>query len=167
MYKDMNYTEMSAQLLEQMPKGAFLTVSSGGRTNTMTIGWGSLGFIWKRPVFTVLVRYSRYTHHLIDQADEFTVSFPLKGQLDDALNICGVKSGRDIDKFRECALKTEKGRAVDTPIISDCDMHLECRIVYRQGMDRNGLVDDVKKPCYPNEDYHVLYYGEIVGAYRK
>jgi len=163
----MDFTEISQEALEQLQKGAFLTVSNQGITNTMTIGWGSLGYIWKKPVFMVLVRYSRYTHNLIDKADEFTVSIPLKGQLNQALNICGTKSGRDMDKFKECGLKTEKGRMVDTPIISECDIHIECKIVYKQGMEQNNLADSLKKSCYPKGDYHVLYYGEIVKAYRK
>jgi len=163
----MDFVGISKDVMEQLPKGAFLTVKGGGRTNTMTIGWGAIGFMWKRPIFTVMVRYSRHTYHLIDKADEFTVSFPLNEQLKDALNVCGTKSGRNIDKFGECGLKTEKGRVVDTPIISDCDMHVECRIVYRQGMDQNNLVDEIKGTCYPKEDYHVLYYGEILKAYKK
>lgn len=167
MYKEVDFTKVSGEVLEQLKKGAFLTVSDGERTNTMTIGWGSIGFIWKKPVFMAMVRYSRYTHQIIEKVDEFTVSFPLSGQLKDALNICGTKSGRDIDKFEECSLKTEKGQRVDTPIISDCNIHLDCKIVYRQGMNEGGLVDSIKESCYPGQDYHALYYGEILKAYRK
>ncbi|MDD2573742.1 MAG: flavin reductase family protein [Bacillota bacterium] len=167
MYKETDFTKISAEVLEQLQKGAFLTVSDGERTNTMTIGWGSVGFVWKKPIFMVMVRYSRYTHEIISKAKEFTVSVPLGGQLKDALNVCGKKSGRDIDKFKECSLKTEKGLAVDTPIISDCDAHIECRIVYRQGMDGNSLAGDINKNCYSTKDYHVLYYGEILKAYKK
>jgi len=167
MYKEMDYKEVSRQIMEQLPKGAFLTVKNGGKVNTMTIAWGTMGFIWNKPIFTVLVRYSRYTHELIHNADEFTVSFPLNGRLDDALNLCGTKSGRDIDKFAECALKTQRGRVVDTPVISGCDIHLECRIVYRQALAPENLDDGIKNSCYPVGDYHVIYCGEIVAAYRK
>lgn len=167
MYKETEFANISEEVLEQLQKGAFLTVSDGERTNTMTIGWGSIGYIWRMPIFMVMVRYSRYTHEIMSMAEEFTVSFPLNGQLKDALSICGTKSGRDVDKFKECGLNTEKGLAVDTPIISDCDAHIECRIVYRQGMDGSGLVDDINKNCYPTKDYHVLYYGEILKAYKK
>ena len=167
MYREMDFTEISGEALEQLQRGAFLTVSDGERANTMTIAWGSIGFMWKKPVFMVMVRYSRYTHEIISKAGEFTVSFPLRGQLKDALNVCGTKSGRDMDKFKECSLKTEKGQAVDTPIISDCDIHIECKTVYRQGMGAENLDDGIKESCYPKEDYHEIYYGEIVAAYRK
>ncbi|MGI6703028.1 MAG: flavin reductase family protein [Clostridia bacterium] len=167
MYREMDFTEISGEALEQLQRGAFLTVSDGERANTMTIAWGTIGFMWKKPVFMVMVRYSRYTHEIISKAGEFTVSFPLRGQLKDALNVCGTKSGRDIDKFKECSLKTEKGQAVDTPIISDCDIHVECKIVYKQGMDESSLADIIKESCYAGGDYHVLYYGEILRAYRK
>jgi flavin reductase (DIM6/NTAB) family NADH-FMN oxidoreductase RutF len=167
MYKEVDYKEVSREIMEQLPKGAFLTVKNGDNVNTMTIAWGAMGFIWNKPIFTVLVRYSRYTHELIHNADEFTVSFPLNGRLDDVLNICGTKSGRDIDKFAECDLKAQKGRVVDTPVISGCDIHLECRIVYRQALAPENLDDGIKNSCYPVGDYHVIYCGEIVAAYRE
>lgn len=167
MYKETDFTKISEEVLGQLQRGAFLTVSDGERTNTMTIGWGSIGFVWKKPVFMAMVRYSRYTHEIISKAESFTVSLPLKGQLKEALKICGTKSGRDMDKFKECSLKTEKGQAVDVPIISDCDIHIECKVIYRQGMDGNNLAESIKGSCYPKEDYHVLYYGEILKVYRK
>lgn len=167
MYKEINFAEMSKELLNQISKGAFLTVKSGDIVNTMTIGWGSLGVIWSKPMFTIAVRYSRYTHELIEKAQDFTVSFPLKGQLKKELGICGTKSGRDIDKFKECNLTLKEGEVVNSPVIDECDLHLECKIVYKQPMDENALCDEIKEKAYANGDYHVLYYGEIVKAYIK
>jgi flavin reductase (DIM6/NTAB) family NADH-FMN oxidoreductase RutF len=62
------YEEYSQQFLKQLPKGAFLTVKDGDRLNTMTIGWGSIGWIWQKPILMVMVRYSRHTYELIDKA---------------------------------------------------------------------------------------------------
>lgn len=167
MYKEINFAEMSKELLNQISKGAFLTVKSGDKVNTMTIGWGSLGVIWSKPMFTIAVRYSRYTHELIEKTQDFTVSFPLKGQLKKELGICGTKSGRDIDKFKECNLTLKEGELVNSPVIDECDLHLECKIVYKQPMDENALCNGIKEKAYANGDYHVLYYGEIVKAYIK
>jgi flavin reductase (DIM6/NTAB) family NADH-FMN oxidoreductase RutF len=165
MYKEIKYNELSKELLGQLQRGAFLTAKSGDRVNTMTIAWGSIGYMWNKPVFIAMVRYSRYTYEIIDNAQDFTVGFPLNGQLKEALSICGTKSGRDIDKFRECNLKLIPGHKVDTPLIDECDIQLECKIVYKQPMDGENLAEDLKKRSYPEGDYHVLYYGEIVGAY--
>lgn len=165
MFKNIKYNELSKEMLTQLQKGAFLTVKSGDKLNTMTIGWGSLGYIWNKPVFMVMVRYSRHTFDLIDKAEDFTVSYPLNGQLKDALAFCGTKSGRDMDKIKECNLKLKNGNKVVTPIIEDCDLFLECKIAYKQHMDEKLLSKDIKDRSYSMGDYHVLYYGEIVDAY--
>lgn len=167
MYKEIEFSSISKELLEQLQKGAFLTVKNGDKVNTMTIAWGALGFIWAKPVFTAMVRKSRYTHDLIENVKDFTVSMPLKGQLKEALKTCGTRSGRDMDKFKECNLTLKDGKYVNTPIIDNCDLHIECKIVFKQSMDEKLVSDDVKARAYSNGDYHDLYYGEILGIYKK
>jgi flavin reductase (DIM6/NTAB) family NADH-FMN oxidoreductase RutF len=167
MYREVKFTEISKELLEQLPKGAFLTVKSGEKVNTMTIAWGSLGFMWYKPVFTAMVRYSRYTYDLIEKAEDFTVSFPLKGQLKEELGMCGTKSGRDMDKIKECGLTLKDGETVDTPVIDECDLHVECKIVFKQPMDEKFVDVEVRNKAYGQGNYHVLYYGEIEKIYIK
>jgi len=166
--KEIDCSQLSEQIIEQLKKGAFLTVKDkNGNLNTMTIGWGSLGYMWFRPVFTVMVRLSRYTYKLIENSDEFTVSFPLKGQLAKALEICGTKSGRDINKFKECNLTLQKSQNIETPVIAECDLHLECKIVYKQLMDSMFMSEEIEKVYGAGKDYHVLYYGEILSCNAK
>jgi flavin reductase (DIM6/NTAB) family NADH-FMN oxidoreductase RutF len=148
-------------------QGAFLTVKSGDVVNAMTISWGNIGFEWNKPIFTVLVRESRYTYELIEKASEFTVSIPLSDSLKSALAYCGSKSGRDVDKFKECSLTLEPGKLVETPIISDCELHYECKIVYKQALDPAILSEEIKESSYKNGNYHTIYYGEIVNCYVK
>lgn len=167
MFKDIHYNEYTKEFLEQLPKGVFLTVKDGEKINTMTIGWGNIGVIWSKPIITVAVRYSRYTYDLINHSDEFTISIPLNGQLKKELGYCGTKSGRDVDKFKECGLSAVKGREVDTPVIGECDLFYECKVVYKQAMEPATLDQIIDEKCYSNHDYHVLYYGEIVSSYIK
>lgn len=157
--------ELSQKVLEQLPQGVFLTVNDGDKMNVMTIGWGNLGFIWKKPIFTALVRYSRYTYELLEKSGEFAVCVPAKNGLKKELAICGTKSGRDLDKFQECRLTPLKAQVVSAPIIKECGLHLECKVIYKQGMDENFLNPNVKDDCYSQGDYHVIYYGEIVACY--
>ena len=56
-------------------KWALLTAGDKEKFNTMTISWGGLGTLWGKPVATVYVRKSRYTHEFMDREDYFTVSF--------------------------------------------------------------------------------------------
>ncbi len=167
MLKDIDYNDMSKEMLDQLKKGAFLTVKGDEEINTMTIGWGTIGFIWNKPIFMIAVRYSRYTYELLEKTDEFTVSVPLSKDMKKELAVCGTKSKREIDKFKECNLTAENGKVVDTPIIGECDLHYECKVVYKQAMEPGTLDKDIRDAKYSNNDFHVLYYGEIVASYIK
>jgi flavin reductase (DIM6/NTAB) family NADH-FMN oxidoreductase RutF len=167
MIKDVAYNEYVKELLEQLPKGAFLTVKHQDKLNTMTIGWGTVGFNWGKPVLTILVRYSRHTYQLLKKAQEFTVSIPIKKDLKQQLAFCGTKSGRDVDKFKACNLTAEPGKVVNTPIIGECDLHYECKIVYQQAMEPALINEEILQKSYSKDDYHIIYYGEIVASYIK
>lgn len=163
--KEVNYISVSEKIQKQLPQGAFLTVKDkAGNINTMTIAWGNLGFMWNKTIFTVMVRYSRHTYKLIENAEDFTVSFPIKNQLKEELTFCGSKSGRNLDKFKELNLKIQDGKKVNSPIIADCDVHLECKIIYKQALESSGMGEYVKNVYGEEKDYHVLYYGEILSC---
>lgn len=161
------YSEYAVEVLNQLCKGAFFNTSCDGEDNTMTIAWGNIGFMWGKPVFTAMVRYSRHSYKLVESSKEFTVSFPLNGQLKEVLGVCGKESGRDGDKFEKCNLTKVAGVHVKSPMIEECDLHLECKVVYQQGMDAKTLQQDIIDAKYANGNYHELYYGEIVGIYEK
>ncbi|MFD3156449.1 flavin reductase family protein [Haloimpatiens sp. FM7330] len=164
---EINYTENLQEAFKYIQKqGAFLTVKDkNGKVNTMTIGWANIGFEWGKPVFTVLVRKQRYTHELIENAQDFTVCIPLDEDMKEALKFCGTKSGRDFDKFEECNLKVENGKKVESPVIGNCGLTYECKIAYKHEMSSKFLRKDIKDKWYKAEDYHVIYYGEIVDCY--
>lgn len=147
-------------------QGAFLTVKNEDKVNTMTVSWGQIGYQWNRPVFTVLVRKSRYTYDFIENSDNFTVSIPINKEMKESLMFCGRNSGRDVDKFKECNLTLKESKEVDTPIISECELHYECRIVGKAPLMPNLLNDEIQNSSYKNNDYHTLYFGEIVNCYK-
>ncbi|MCG8572588.1 MAG: flavin reductase, partial [Spirochaetes bacterium] len=102
MLKKIEYHDYCNAFVKQLPKGAFLNVKGEEKVNPMTIAWATIGFLWHKPVLMVVVRYSRYTYDLLEKSKEFTVSVPLDDSLKKALLICGTKSGREIDKIKEC-----------------------------------------------------------------
>lgn len=158
------YLENADQMMERIKKGAFLTVLAEGKVNTMTIGWAIIGYIWQRPVFMIAVRDSRHTFSLLEKTDNFTVTIPALGTFHDAIMTCGTKSGRDIDKFKECNLRQKAAQLVQSPIIDIPGNHYECRIIYKSAMDNTFLEADLEK-LYPKKDYHTLYFGEILACY--
>jgi flavin reductase (DIM6/NTAB) family NADH-FMN oxidoreductase RutF len=161
--KYVDYMEVAPAALKQIRNGAFLTVQSHDIINTMTIGWASIGFLWGRPMMTVMVRNSRYTFELIEKSNEFTVSVPQTDK-SAALNVCGSQSGREIDKFKVCNLDIFPGEKVKTPIIKTGGLHFECEIVYKNAINPNNLVEAYTH-LYPEKDYHTNYYGEIKACY--
>ena len=163
--KEINYIDVSEKIQSQLPKGAFLTVKDNNENiNTMTIAWGNMGFMWNKPIFCVMVRYSRHTYKLIENAEDFTVSFPTKNQLKKELSFCGSKSGRDFDKIKELNLKIQDSKKVKSPIIADCDINLECKIIYKQALDTSSMNEYIGEIYGEEKDYHVLYYGEILSC---
>ena len=147
--------------------GAFLVAcDENGKGNPMTIGWGEIGIVWSRPVFTVLVRRSRYTYKCLLASETFTVNIPTPGELKEELLFCGTKSGRDLDKAASCGLTLIEGKAVATPIIAQCTLHYECRILLRKQLEREdfsapGILDQY----YLSDDHHMIVMGEILAAY--
>ncbi len=162
------YGEFAQKTLEQLSqKGVFLTVKSGDKVNTMTIGWGSLSQYWGQEIFIAPVRFSRYTFELLKDCDEFTISVPTNGQLDDALKICGSVSGRNTDKFKEAGISLKDGKALSTPVIDGCDIYYECKILSFSDMVKDELDNDVAERWYASGDMHRLFFGKIVTAYGK
>lgn len=154
------------EMVDGLSRGAFLTTMAGGKVNTMTIGWGSIGIVWGKPTVMVMVRQSRFTHDLLQKTAEFTVTVP-SGDMKKALGFCGSKSGRDMDKLAAVGLGTVPGKVTATPVVDCAGVHYECRIVYRHDAPTTELTAENVMRWYSDEDYHTLYYGEIVASYTK
>jgi flavin reductase (DIM6/NTAB) family NADH-FMN oxidoreductase RutF len=149
-----------------MKNEGILLVAEGKdkKPNTMTIGWGFLGTIWRKPVFVVAVRHSRHTFKLMEESDSFTVCLPAKG-MSKELEICGTKSGREVDKFKMFNFTALKGETVEAPYIKECPVHFECKIIYKDDLKPGMLPKEIENEVYPNKNMHMLYYGEVTGAF--
>lgn len=147
--------------------GAFLvSVDKTGRPNAMTIGWALLGTAWYQPVLLVLVRPSRYTHECLLHSGEFTVNVPF-GKMEKELAFCGEKSGRDVDKFRELGLRWEPGREVSVPVLVDCDLAYECKVIARVDIDPAEILSsEVSAKYYAQGNLHTLFFGGVKAAWQ-
>ena len=97
---------------------------------------------------------------LTEKTGDFTVSIPLDEKWKEAVQYCGTKTGRDVDKFKECGLQTTDSRRVGSPVIRLTGLHFECKIVLKAPMDPAVMHQDLEK-IYLQKDYHTLYFGEI------
>ena len=171
MKRKINVWEYAPQILEAVGKGVLVTTKADGVVDTMTIGWGTLGIEWGKPIFTVFVRESRYTKVLLDKNPEFTINVPLGDCDKNIISVCGTKSGRDMDKIRELDLHLEEPETISVPGIRELPITLECKVIYRQDQDPAAVNEENTARYYPrNEqfpqgDYHTAYYGQILAAY--
>lgn len=162
-----NFTRDAEKALDNLHiNGAFLTGGDLNNANTMTISWGSVGFMWRRPVFMALVRESRYTNEFLKSGETFTVSIPYDDKLKEELQICGSTSGRDVNKEELANIKFIKSKSVETPVIEGCNRYYECKILYKNKMDLNNFDKDLAEQFYKGENIgHILYFGEIIEEY--
>jgi len=160
-----DYRNHLGETVRAFDEGRVLLVSRGkeGPPNVMAIGWGTAGIIWRRPTFVVLVRPSRYTYKLIEETGEFTVNI-VPPQLKEVAQYCGTVSGRDHDKFKEKQLTAIPSKKVKTPIIKECILHFECRVVNKSDLIPSELEKSIVTTLYPKGDFHRVYFGEILAC---
>ena len=153
------------ETINSLADGGLLLVSQGndGKPNAMTIGWGTIGIIWGRPMFVVLVRLSRHTYKLLEEDGDFTVNV-MPDTMVDAVMYCGRVSGRDEDKFAEQGFTAAPALHVKTPIIGESLIAYECRTVMRNDVLPETLDSAILDSAYPSGDLHRIYFGKILGV---
>ena len=94
--------------------------------NVLTAAW--TGIVNSEPPMTyVSIRPQRYSHSIIKETGEFVINLPCEAIVK-ATDLCGVKSGRDVDKFALAGLTAEPSNLVAAPGIAECPISLECKV---------------------------------------
>ena len=163
---DINYMDCLRKTYELLKKPGLLLVAAdaAGIPNVMTIGIGAIDPFLEKPLFMIWVRPSRHTYRFIEEAGDFTVNAPREG-MEEIATFCGTVSGRDHDKFKEKGLTAVPARSTSSPIIAECGIHYECRVVHKVDVAPATLDASIKSSFYPEGDYHRLYFGEIAATY--
>ena len=171
--KEINIFEYAGEIFKALPKGILLTSEAEDCINAMTIGWGSIGIEWGKPIFTAYVRGSRFTYELLERTGEFTICAPYGDKYTKEaakiIGMCGSISGREVDKLAKAGAHLVDAEMIRPPAIKELPLTIECRVVFEQ-------VQPVKKISYrfknfyPSDsegvaDEHIAYYGEILKAY--
>jgi flavin reductase (DIM6/NTAB) family NADH-FMN oxidoreductase RutF len=100
--------------------------SSEEEYNIITIAW--TGIVNSEPPMTYIsVRKSRHSHGLIEKSKEFVINLCTE-ELARQTDFCGVKSGRDMNKFKEQGLTSVKAEHVACPMIQESPVNIECRV---------------------------------------
>lgn len=127
----MSYTEYTKEVW----KGSVITsplppvlVSCGTaeHPNVLTVAW--TGIICTQPPVTYIsVRPERFSYEIIKRSGEFVINLPTE-ELVRAVDLCGVKSGRDTDKFALTGLKAAPSAEVSAPLIVQSPVNIECKV---------------------------------------
>ena len=125
---------------------AWAVAEHAGERSICPLGW-TMRTSASPPMMAISVAPSRFTHGLIEGAGEFVLAYPGR-ELAQATQVCGSRSGRDVDKFTQVGVTALPGRQVAAPVIAECVANLECRVV-----DRFTTGD------------HSIFVGEVVAAW--
>lgn len=113
-------------LLSPVPP-AIVTCGSMERPNLLTVAW--TGIVNSNPPMTyVSIRPERYSYGLIKESGEFAINLTT-GALVRAADFCGVRSGKDLDKFEATHLHPQKAEKISAPLLAESPLSLECRVV--------------------------------------
>lgn len=113
-------------MLYPLPAVLVTVRDKAGNDNVLTIGW--TGTICSDPAMvSISVRPERHSYHMIKETGEFVINLTT-GKLAFATDYCGVKSGRDVDKFKEMHLTKLPAQKVGAPLIGESPVNIECRV---------------------------------------
>lgn len=96
------------------------------KPNIITVAWAGT-VCTNPPMLSISVRPERYSYHLIEESGEFVVNLTTKA-LVKATDFCGVRSGRDVDKFKECHLTPLPSKQIHAPGIAESPVNIECKV---------------------------------------
>ncbi len=155
----MGLLEKNFDLTEKIGKGALLSVvDSDGRKSTMTVSWGGSGILWGKEVCFLFVRPQRYTYNFTEAKTVFSLSF-FDDSFKDVLSYCGTKSGRDVDKFKECGLEYTLNDGACVFGGATCTLIL--KKLYGGMLCEDGFLSERELAFYKEKDYHKMYVCEI------
>ena len=144
---------------------ALLTAKKDLKVNTMTIAWGSVGFLWYKPIIEVYVRESRYTLEFMESSEYFSVCF-FPSEYKDKLIYLGTHSGRDEDKISKMGVTINN--SLFAPYFDEANLVIILKKIYKDKIIASNFLDeDVRKKAYKTNDYHYRFVGEIVEILKK
>ena len=124
-------------LLTPVPAVFVSVCSEGGANNILTIAW--TGVICSNPpMVSISVRPTRHSYNMLIETGEFVINIPTSNQVRQ-LDYCGVVSGSEVDKFSACKFTLAKGRKVKAPLIAECPVNLECKILKRDELGSHTM----------------------------
>jgi len=167
--KQLDFWDCTTDILDRMRSGGggvLCTVADkAGKQNLLTLGWGQIGPGYHgNPIFIIAVTPRRYSWQFLEEVSEFVIAVP-DDTLRSTVDLCGTKSGRDLDKFKAAGLTAVPSVHVRPPSIVECTINVECRI-YTTIRPPHMLLTPEHRQA-PLEEQHTIYFAEVLGTYRR
>ena len=106
---------------------ALVSCGNFEKSDITTIAW--TGIVCSDPMLVyVSIRPTRYSYEIINKTKEFVINLPNRNQVKET-DLCGTKSGREIDKFKECNFTKELSTKISVPYIKECPISIECKVI--------------------------------------
>lgn len=122
----MKKTWKPGNMLYPLPAVMVSVTDGKGNDNIITVAWAGT-VCTNPPMVSISVRPSRFSYDLIKNTGEFVINLTTE-KLAYAADYCGVRSGRDVDKFKEMNLTKEKADFVKAPMIGESPVSIECKV---------------------------------------
>ena len=113
-------------LLNPVPVDMITCRNKEGKDNVFTVAWTGT-ICTKPPMLSISIRPERLSYEYIKETMEFTVNMPHRKQTRET-DFCGVRSGRQLDKIKECGFTMVEGKDVNVPFIKECPVNIECKV---------------------------------------
>ena len=113
-------------MLYPLPAVMVSVTDGEGNDNIITVAWAGT-VCTNPPMVSISVRPSRFSYDMICKTKEFVLNLTTE-ELAYATDYCGVRSGRDVDKFQELHLTKEKADHVKAPMIGESPVNIECKV---------------------------------------
>lgn len=161
MFKEIKASDIKENICDLLKNNrGLVTAGNSDKFNTMTVSWGSMGELWGKDSVTVYIRPQRYTEEFMNSNDHFTLSFYPLDKKQAIHGICGSKSGRDVDKVKECNLTPNFDE--NAPYFEEAQLVLVCKKMAKSKFDPKDFIDaSIDGRWYPEKDYHYIYFAEI------
>lgn len=119
-------TWKAGNMLYPLPAVMVSATDGNGTDNIITVAWAGT-ICTNPPMVSISVRPERYSYDMIAKTKEFVINLTTE-KLAYAVDYCGVKSGRDVDKFAQMKLTKEKAQYVQAPLIGEAPVSVECKV---------------------------------------
>ena len=144
-------TWKAGNMLYPLPAVMVSTADAEGNSNIITVAWTGT-VCTNPPMVSISVRPERYSYHMIEETGEFVINLTTE-RLAYATDYCGVKSGRDVDKFKEMNLTPEKAEYVRVPMIRESPVNIECKVIKKEELGSHHMFLAEVKAVHVDEAY--------------